>query len=75
MGWTNLVWVLLYFTVGWIITEAYELDNGIWGLLIFLGWPVLVVSFCVILLLLFAFGLVFVVDEMCYGIFHRKDKT
>lgn len=75
MNWTALVWTGLYFAAGWFLTACYELEDDLWKLLIFLGWPVLVVSFCVILLLLFAFGLVFVVDEMCYGIFHRKDKT
>lgn len=72
MSWPNLVWVLLYFAVGWIITEAYELDGGIWGLLVFLGWPILVVGILAIFVLLFLFGLVFVVEEIGYGLCHRR---
>lgn len=72
MSWPNLVWVLLYFAVGWIFTEAYDLDGGIWSLLVFLLWPVIVVSFCIIIVLLFLFGLVLAVEEIGYGLFHRR---
>lgn len=72
MSWTNLIWVLLYLAVGWIFTEVYDLDGGIWGLLVFLLWPVIVVSFCIIIVLLFLFGLVLTVEEIGYGLFHRR---
>lgn len=76
MSWTNLVWVLLYFAVGWIFTEAYDLDGGIWRLLVFLGWPILVVGVLTIFVLLFLFGLLLAIEEIWYGLFHRrKDET
>lgn len=76
MNWTDLLWVLLYFTVGWIVADVYDLDGGIWSLLVFLLWPVIVVGILAIFVLLFLFGLVFVAEEIGYGLFHRrKDET
>ena len=72
MSWTNLIWVLLYFAVGWIVTGVYQMDDDILKLLVFLGWPVLVVGFLTIFVLLFLFGLVFVVEEISYELFRRK---
>lgn len=68
----NVFWIVLYLTVGWIVTEVYRMDDDILKLLVFLGWPVLVVGFLAIFVLLFLFGLVFVVEEITYGLFHRK---
>lgn len=73
MSWTNLIWVLLYFAVGWIFTEVYDLDGGIWGLLVFLGWPVIVVSFCIIIVLLFLFGVLLVIEEIVHDRLHKGE--
>lgn len=73
MSWTNLIWVLLYFAVGWIFTEVYDLDGGIWGLLVFLLWPVIVVSFCIIIVLLFLFGLLLVIEEIVHDRLHKGE--
>ena len=73
MSWTNLIWVLLYFAVGWIFVEVYDLDGGIWGLLVFLGWPVIVVSFCIIIVLLFLFGVLLVIEEIVHDWLHKGE--
>lgn len=72
MNWTDLLWVLLYFAVGWVVAEVYDMDGGILSLLVFLGWPILVVGFIVIFVVLFLFGLVLVAEEIGYGLFHRN---
>lgn len=72
MTWVNLLWVLLYFAVGWIFTELYELDSDIWKLLIFLGWPILVGSILVIVALLFLFGLVLAIEDAIWTLKNSK---
>ena len=75
MTWTILVWILLYFAVGWILTKIYDLDGDIWELLIFLGWPLLAVFCLGILTLLILFALAYAADEALYHLFHnRRDK-
>lgn len=76
MSWTSLIWILLYFTVGWAITEFYDLDGDIWELLIFLGWPILVAGILLILVLLVLFLVAVAVDEVFYRLFRkRRDKA
>lgn len=67
-----VIWIVLYFAAGWILTEVYQMDDDILKLLVFLGWPILVVGILAIFVLLFLFGLVFVVEEIGYGLFHRN---
>lgn len=76
MNWTVLAWILLYFVVGWVITEAYDLDdNDIWKVLIFLGWPILVGIVLVIVALLFLLGFLCVADEIFRDLFHERRRT
>lgn len=70
----RLILILLYFVVGWIVTEVYELDNDIWKLLIFIGWPILIGGFLVIFILLFLFGVVLMIEEIFYTISHKQNK-
>lgn len=72
MNWTSLVWMLLYFAVGWIFTEVYQMDNDIWKLLFFLGWPIPVGIVLVVLILLALFTLALAVEEIGYGLFRRR---
>ena len=64
MNWTALVWTGLYFAAGWFLTACYELEDDLWKLLIFLGWPVLIAGFLVILVLLVLFSLMLMAEEI-----------
>lgn len=66
MNWMHLVWIVLYFAVGWATTEAYDLDDSIWGLLVFLLWPLLVAVYLVVAVLLLLFGVLFMLDELLH---------
>lgn len=74
MGWTALVWIGLYFAAGWFLTACYELEDDLWKLLIFLGWPVLIGGFLIIFILLFLFSIMFMIEEMFYTISHKQNK-
>lgn len=69
---TILVWILLYFTVGWAITEFYDLDGDMWDLLTFLGWPILVAGILLILVLLVLFLVAVAVEEVFYRLFRKR---
>lgn len=76
MIWTSLIWILLYFAVGWIFTKLYDSDGDMWDLLIFLGWPLLVVGILLILVLLVLFLVAVAVEEVFYRLFRkRRDKA
>ena len=76
MIWTSLIWVLLYFAVGWIFTKLYDSDGDMWDLLIFLGWPILAVGILLIFVLLVLFLAAVAVEEVFYRLFRkRRDKA
>ena len=76
MIWTSLIWILLYFAVGWIFTKLYDSDGDMWDLLIFLGWPILVAGILLILVLLVLFLVAVAVEEVFYRLFRkRRDKA
>lgn len=72
MTWTSLIWILLYFAVGWLFMEFYELRGYIWGLITFLGWPVIIVSYLVILVLLVALVVVCAAEYFFDRLFHKR---
>lgn len=72
MPWVSLLWVLLYFAVGWILTDLYEPDSDGWGLVIFLAWPLLAVFCLGILTLLVLFALAYAADEAIYHLFRKR---
>lgn len=72
MIWTSLIWILLYFAVGWIFTKLYDTDGDMWDLLIFLGWPLLVVGILLILVLLVLFLAAVAVEEVFYRLFRKR---
>lgn len=68
----SVIWIVLYFVVGWIIAKIYDLDDGIMWLLVFLGWPILAVGFMIVFVLLLVFGLVSAADQLMYWLLNRK---
>lgn len=72
MTWTSLIWILLYFAVGWIFTKLYDSDGDMWDLLIFLGWPILVAGILLILVLLVLFLVAVAVEEVFYRLFRKR---
>lgn len=76
MSLTILIWVLLYFAVGWIFTMLYDSDGDMWDLLTFLGWPLLAVCILLIFVLLVLFFAAVAVEEVFYRLFRkRRDKA
>lgn len=76
MIWTSLIWILLYFAVGWIFTKLYDSDGDMWDLLIFLGWPILAVGILLIFVLLVLFLAAVALEEVFYRLFRkRRDKA
>lgn len=67
-----VIWIVLYFAVGLILAKGYHLENDILKLLVFFGWPILVVGFMAIFVLLLAFGLVFAADELMYWLINHN---
>lgn len=72
MIWTSLIWILLYFAVGWIFTKLYDSDGDMWDLLIFLGWPILAVGILLIFVLLVLFLAAVAVEEVFYRLFRKR---
>ena len=72
MIWTSLIWILLYFAVGWIFTKLYDSDGDMWDLLIFLGWPILVAGILLIFVLLVLFLVAVAVEEVFYRLFRKR---
>ena len=72
MIWTSLIWILLYFAVGWIFTKLYDSDGDMWDLLIFLGWPILAVGILLILVPLVLFLVAVAVEEVFYRLFRKR---
>ena len=74
MNWTILIWILLYFAVGWILTSLYDLeDDDIGKLIVFIGWPVIVAVILIVLVVLFIFGVVLVIDELIRDFRNKGD--
>lgn len=68
---TNLAWILLYFTVGWLFTRLFDIDDFTWGLSIFFGWPIIAAGVLVLFVLLILFGVAFAVDETIHRLFRK----
>lgn len=67
-----IVWIVLYFAVGLILAKGYHLENNSLKLMVFFGWPILVVGFMAIFVLLLSFGLTFAADELVYWLLNRN---
>lgn len=69
MTWTGIVWVLLYFAIGWLLMELCECDEDSTAFTIFMAWPaiigLLVISSATLILL----GII----KSLFEIFDKKD--
>ena len=70
MCWTTLIWVALYFAIGWLFVNAFDAyDGGGEGnFVIFSFWPFILILWVLITLL-------FIVPEWVIELFnYRRDK-
>ena len=42
MNWTVLIWILLYFGIGWMIIDTWNAIDNVWAAVVFIAWPLLI---------------------------------
>lgn len=66
MAWEWIVWIVIYFMISWIITDACDFGDGeyIEGLIIFIGWPIVLATLFAVIITLILFKVFYSLIEL-----------
>ena len=58
MNWTCLIWIGIYFAVGWVLGELCNCTSDVGKLVMFSAWPVIIGIILLTVMIFFVVGLI-----------------
>ena len=66
MHWTWIVWILIYFAVGWMCSDLIDESSDAAKMTVFITWPVIIALFIFGLIAVCLVGIVFTLLKLIY---------
>lgn len=73
MSLTTFIWIAMYFTISWLLTDILDIEDDVARMAFFIAWPLVLTAFLLMATAYISFGLIYLLANLIYILFLKGD--